>query len=288
VNNSWARRHSWDCLWSLPRDLNRRFEQALCYCEVGSLTRDKWSKAAAGKRVLSYERRLMNVSTSRIKRVRKVGFTVMIQKQSSNRRSGGAHNHQEQRRRGRCGVQQRACSFFSTWRRLFTVNLLLLIMVNSDFYLYCDGLRHLREMQWKNRNFGATVTGSITTCPPTHPWKPQFVTNTMVIVTCSPYLPGLPPVISLCFLNWKWNWRNDIWNSDIKGNLKWYLTALRKVTSAVLLKHGKNDGITVLCSQGDYFEGDGSQIWVRNASIYCPSLGTFRYTSSVDFVSSSS
>jgi hypothetical protein len=45
----------------------------------------------------------------------KVGFTVMIQKQSDNHRNGRAHNHKEQKRRGRSGVQQRACSlFFST------------------------------------------------------------------------------------------------------------------------------------------------------------------------------
>jgi hypothetical protein len=30
-----------------------------------------------------------------------------------------------------------------------------------------------------------------------------------------------------------------------KGNDKWYSTALRKMTSMVLLKHGKNDGIAV-------------------------------------------
>jgi hypothetical protein len=30
-----------------------------------------------------------------------------------------------------------------------------------------------------------------------------------------------------------------------KGNRKWYLIALRKMTSTVLLKHGKNDGIAV-------------------------------------------
>jgi hypothetical protein len=30
------------------------------------------------------------------------------------------------------------------------------------------------------------------------------------------------------------------------------------MTSMVLLKHGKNDGITVY-AKGDYFEGDGSQ-----------------------------
>jgi hypothetical protein len=30
-----------------------------------------------------------------------------------------------------------------------------------------------------------------------------------------------------------------------KGNRKWYSTALRKMTSTVLLKHAKNDGIAV-------------------------------------------
>jgi hypothetical protein len=43
-----------------------------------------------------------------------------------------------------------------------------------------------------------------------------------------------------------------------KGNSKWYSTALRKITSMMLLKRGKNDGIAVH-SQGYYFEGDASQ-----------------------------
>jgi hypothetical protein len=42
----------------------------------------------------------------------KVGFMVMIQKQSNNRCSGKDHNHPEQKRHSRSGVQQRACSFF--------------------------------------------------------------------------------------------------------------------------------------------------------------------------------
>jgi hypothetical protein len=33
--------------------------------------------------------------------------------------------------------------------------------------------------------------------------------------------------------------------SDIEGNCKRYLTALRKMTSTVLLKHEKNHGIAV-------------------------------------------
>jgi hypothetical protein len=44
---------------SLPRDLNRKFEHPLHCCAVCSLTIDKWPKAAASKRVLSYDSRLM-------------------------------------------------------------------------------------------------------------------------------------------------------------------------------------------------------------------------------------
>jgi hypothetical protein len=61
-----------------------------------------------------------------------LGFMVMIQKQSSNHHSGRANSHQEQKRRGRSGVQQRASSlFFSTWRSLFTMNLLLLTLQST-------------------------------------------------------------------------------------------------------------------------------------------------------------
>jgi hypothetical protein len=50
-----------------------------------------------------------------------------------------------------------------------------------------------------------------------------------------------------CFPNWKWSWRDDVLKQCLisKGNHKWYWIALRKVTSTVLLKHGKNYGITV-------------------------------------------
>jgi hypothetical protein len=44
--------------------------------------------------------------------VTKVGFMVMIQKQSNNDQSGRAHNHQEQKRCGRSRVQQTAFHCF--------------------------------------------------------------------------------------------------------------------------------------------------------------------------------
>jgi hypothetical protein len=37
---------------------------------------------------------------------------------------------------------------------------------------------------------------------------------------------------------------------DIEGNCKWYSTALRKKTSTMLLKGGKNDGIAVYVPKG--------------------------------------
>jgi hypothetical protein len=49
-NNPWARRHYWDQLWSLPGDLNRKFEH------VCSLTLDKWSKAVGRKHMSSAKR----------------------------------------------------------------------------------------------------------------------------------------------------------------------------------------------------------------------------------------
>jgi hypothetical protein len=67
----------------------------------------------------------------------------------------------------------------------------------------------------------------------------------------------------ICSPNWKW--RDDVLKQCLtsKGNRKRYSIALRKMTSTVLLKHGKNNGIAVYVnSQGDYFEGDGSQNWV--------------------------
>jgi hypothetical protein len=50
-SHPWARRHRWDQLWCLPGDLKRKFEHAPHCHKVCSPTLDKWSKAAACKRV---------------------------------------------------------------------------------------------------------------------------------------------------------------------------------------------------------------------------------------------
>jgi hypothetical protein len=128
----------------------------------------------------------------------KVGFTsmVMIQKQSNNRHSGKAYNHQQQKRRGRSGVQQRACSlFFSTWRGLFTVSLFLLTLRWT--LMFWDAWEKMCDV--KDRKFGATTTGSfiMTMCPPTRPWKPQ----SLWLTTTWSSFPILPTRLWFCLVS---------------------------------------------------------------------------------------
>jgi hypothetical protein len=85
-------------------------------------------------------------------------------------------SRQEQQRCSRYRVQQRAYSlfFFSTWRTLFTMNLFLLPLqsILTFTVMFWDAWEKMCDK--KDRNFGGTTTGSfITTCWPTHPWKPQ-------------------------------------------------------------------------------------------------------------------
>jgi hypothetical protein len=148
-----------------------------------------------------------------------VGFMVMIQKQSNNRCSGRAHNHQEQKRCGRSGVQQRVCSvfvlFFSMWRGLFTVNLFLLtcwstvtITRTVTFWGTWEKMGNA-----KDQNFGATTTGSFITTmhPPICPWKPEFVTNNNIVIIPHPLLlVGISPLWCHFVSHWKWNWRDNV------------------------------------------------------------------------------
>jgi hypothetical protein len=71
--------------------------------------------------------------------------------------------------------------------------------------------------------------------------------NNMVIISHPLYSPDLATVVLLCFPNWKWNWWGDILKQCLtsKGNHKRYSISFRKITSMVLLKHRRNDGITV-------------------------------------------
>jgi hypothetical protein len=63
---------------------------------------------------------------------------------------------------------------FSTWNGLFAVNVFLLNLwlILTFTVTFWDAWEEMYDN--KDRNFGATATGSsMTTCPPTRPWKPQ-------------------------------------------------------------------------------------------------------------------
>jgi hypothetical protein len=61
----------------------------------------------------------------------------------------------------------------------------------------------------------------------------------------SRYSPDLAPCDFALFPKLKMKLRNGVLKLTSSGNWKRYSTALRKMTSMVLLKYGKNDGITV-------------------------------------------
>jgi hypothetical protein len=77
----------------------------------------------------------------------------------------------------------------------------------------------------------------------------EFVTNSnMVIVPHPPYLPDSAPCDFALFLKLKTKLEGRRFETSVltsKGNCKQYSTGLRKMTSTVLLKHGKNDGIAM-------------------------------------------
>jgi hypothetical protein len=130
----------------------------------------------------------------------KIGFTDMIQKQSNICCSRRAHNHQEQKKAQQVLSSTKSTLIvFLTWRGLFTVNLFLLTLWSTLTFTVMFWEKMCEE---KDGNFGASTTGSFitTTHPPTHPWKPQFVTNNnMVSVPHSPYWPDLTPWF--CFVS---------------------------------------------------------------------------------------
>jgi hypothetical protein len=180
----------------------------------------------------------------------------MIQKQSSNYGRGRAHSHQEQKRCSRSGVQQRACSlFFPKWRGLFIMNLFLITLWSTLTFTVTFWVTREKTCDEKDWNFGATTAGSfITTRPPTLPqYQSLWLTTTWLLFLILPTCQTQPPVISLCFPNWKWNWRDAVLKQCLisKGNPKLYSTELRKMTSTVLLKHGKKRWDRCIRVQGD-------------------------------------
>jgi hypothetical protein len=85
----------------------------------------------------------------------------MIRKQSNNRRSGRAHNHEEQKKEQqvRNSTKSRLIVFLDVKGIVHYELVPPNTTINSDFY--CDVLRRLRENEdEKARNFGATTTGS--------------------------------------------------------------------------------------------------------------------------------
>jgi hypothetical protein len=104
----------------------------------------------------------------------------------------------------------------------------------------------------KYRNFGATTTGSFitTTRLPTHTSlkTTEFLTNNnMAIVPHPPYSPDIAPWDFALFPNLKMKQKGRRCEtvSDIQRELQAVLDSIRTVTSTVLLKRGKNDGIAV-------------------------------------------
>jgi hypothetical protein len=71
--------------------------------------------------------------------------------------------------------------------------------------------------------------------------------NNMVIISHPPYLLDLAPCDFAFLLKLKMKLKGQHFEtvSDIQRYSKWYSTALRKMTSTVLAKHGKNNRITV-------------------------------------------
>jgi hypothetical protein len=74
----------------------------------------------------------------------------------------------------------------------------------------------------------------------------EFVNNiNMVIVPHPSYSPDLAPCDFALFPKLKMKLKGRFETVTSKGSCKRYSTALRKITSTVLLKRGKNDGIAV-------------------------------------------
>jgi hypothetical protein len=91
----------------------------------------------------------------------------------------------------------------------------------------------------------------------------EFVTNNnMVIVPHPSYSPDLASCDFALFPKLKMKLREQCLErvSDIQRNHKRYSTALKKMTSTVLLKCGKNDGIPVYVPKETILKGMTAKI----------------------------
>jgi hypothetical protein len=193
----------------------------------------------------------------------------MIQKQSNNRSSGRAHNHQEWKGHSRSVVQQRACSVFffnakeTVHREFVPPN------TTSQLWILRWGFQmpELKCVMKKTRTLENPQLAPSWQCAWPHvPEKHRLCDWQQKHGYRSPFSIFTrlsPPVISLCFPNWKLNWKEVLKQClTSKGNCKRYSTALRKMTSTMLWKHKKKKWDHYTRSQGDYFGGDGHQNWV--------------------------
>ena len=115
-----------------------------------------------------------------------------------------------------------------------------------------------------NREFEHALYCSImTTHLPTHPWKPQSLWLTTwlsfpILPTCQTW----SSVISL-FPKLKMKLKGRFETvSDIRRELQAVLNSIKKNDFHSTSEACKKWWDRCICSQGDYFEGDGSQNWV--------------------------
>jgi histone-lysine N-methyltransferase SETMAR len=270
LSNPWTRRHQWDQLWSLPGDLNSKFELVLQCCKVCSLTLDKWSKAVVHKHV-SWAQEKANEDPTFVSKIITgdessiYGYEPETKQQSLQWKSPQSPKAKKARQVWRWTNSMYTVFLFLTWRGLFNVNLFLLTLWSTQTF---TGIWYTWEKMCnkKDRNFGATTTGSfIMMCPPTSLKTTEFVTNNnMVIVPRPPYSPDLAPRDCTFFPKLKikpkgWHFETV---SNIQRESQAELDSIKKNYVHSAFEAWEKWWDRGIHCQGDYFEGDGSQNWV--------------------------
>lgn len=241
-------------LWSVINfpDLNRRFEHALYCREVCSPTLDKLSKVLACANVVSNKRRLTRTQLFLSRIMTGVESCIYGKYPEIGQQSSQWKSPQSPR------AIKKGWEIQSSTKSMFTVVFKVKGHVHCKFIprntpvssdLYCDILRHLRgNMGWKRLKLWHNHKWLHHSNVPTHTAlkSTQLVTNNnIVIISNPPYLPDLIPCDFTWFPNWKWKWRDRV----LKQCLTWltrYFWSMEKMDCCI-------------CSQGDCFEGGGSQ-----------------------------